>query len=81
MQAIFRSALGAVIAVSMVIASTTAAIAAPAPQTPARAPAEVAQSEDLSRTGWFMVGAAALVIILMIVVLSGDDDDDLPASP
>jgi hypothetical protein len=80
MQAFFRSALGAVMAASMATASTVA-IAAPAPQAAARTPAEVAQAENLSKTGWFMVGAAALVIILMIVVLSDNDDDDLPASP
>lgn len=80
MQALYRSALGAVMAASMVTASTAAA-AAPAPQAPTRAPAEVAQGEDLVGTAWIIAGAALLAIILLIVLLDDGDNDNLPASP
>jgi hypothetical protein len=80
----FSRKLAAIVAASMVVA-TTPAMAQPAAQslsiTQARAGAEVDGENDLMGGGiWAAILGIALVAALVLVVIE-DDDVDLPTSP
>ena len=76
-----RSIVSALAAVSLVVASSASAAAAPTIPADARMSSPVQTAEAEGGSTWLWIAGGVALLIVLFLIFDGSDDEDLPTSP